>query len=63
MSAASRSLGSDTSVIVALPGSAQTAIAPGSGGQIRPTLRVPAGTVVSVFVARDLEFPGGERRP
>ncbi|MBV8686598.1 MAG: TrbI/VirB10 family protein [Alphaproteobacteria bacterium] len=30
--------------------------------QIRPTLKVPAATSISVFVARDLDFTGVERR-
>ena len=63
---ASRSSGSP--VIVALPATAQTA----TGGlirqtQIAPTLTVPQGTSISVFVARDLDFTaasaGNERRP
>lgn len=46
---------SDGAVIVGLPGSSQsvTATAPES---IRPTLKVPHGSSVSVFVARDLDF-------
>ena len=46
---------SDGTVIVGLPGSTQSvsAVAPES---IRPTLKVPHGSSVSVFVARDLDF-------
>ena len=46
---------SDGTVIVGLPGSTQsvTATAPET---IRPTLKVPHGSSVSVFVARDLDF-------
>ncbi|HEX9946708.1 MAG TPA: TrbI/VirB10 family protein [Allosphingosinicella sp.] len=49
-------------VIVALPGSTQNA----SRGllesaRILPTLTVPAGTSISVFVARDLDFSSAER--
>ena len=46
---------SDGTVIVGLPGSTQsvTTTAPES---IRPTLKVPHGSSVSVFVARDLDF-------
>jgi type IV secretion system protein VirB10 len=51
------------SVIVALPGSTQN----GAGSvfesaRILPTLTVPAGTSMSVFVARDLDFSAAERR-
>ena len=47
------------SVIVALPSSVQGSM----GSQITPstivpTLKVPAATSISIFVARDLEFPG-----
>lgn len=47
-------------MVIALPGSSQgsSALAPGSGPQ--PTLRVDAGARVTVFVARDLEFPSVE---
>lgn len=58
---AGRSL-SEGAVIVALPSSAQTSAASASDNALRPTLRVDAGTRVSVLVARDLEFASGERR-
>lgn len=53
---AGRSIGGDNPVIVALPGSAQGGGA-AAGGQVQPTLRVEAGATVTVFVARDLDFP------
>ncbi|HEY0043893.1 MAG TPA: TrbI/VirB10 family protein [Allosphingosinicella sp.] len=48
-------------VIVALPGSTQ--VSPGlmESARILPTLTVPAGTSISVFVARDLDFSRAER--
>jgi len=61
-SAASRSLSGDSSVIVALPGSTQNGGASISPATIQPTLRVDAGSRVTVFVARDLEFPGSDAR-
>lgn len=45
------------SVIVAMPGSIQQPTTPMSSAQLTPTLRVRAGTGISIFVARDLEFP------
>lgn len=56
---AGRSLG-DTPVIVALPGSMQSLTTSGSAQQVQPTLIVDAGASVTVFVARDLTFPGVE---
>lgn len=51
------------SVIVALPSNFQNSVAPPTQtAQIPPTLKVPAGSSISIFVARDLEF-GGEGRP
>ena len=47
--------------IVAVPGTVQSA-APQQTTRYVPTLRRPAGKSISVFVARDLEFPGGARR-
>ncbi|WAC59779.1 TrbI/VirB10 family protein [Brevundimonas sp. SL130] len=61
-SAAGRSLGGDSSVVVALPGATQNLGASASASTIRPTLRVAAGARVSVFVARDLEFSSGTPR-
>lgn len=52
----------DTSVIVALPGSAQGGGAPMASSQVQPTLRVEAGASVTVFVARDLSFPPARTR-
>jgi type IV secretion system protein VirB10 len=50
-------------VIVALPGSTQNA-SQGllASARILPTLTVPAGTSISVFVARDLDFSSAERK-
>lgn len=62
VAAASRSLSGDASVIVALPGSTQGGGSTVAPTNIQPTLRVDAGARVSVFVARDLEFPGGDVR-
>jgi type IV secretion system protein VirB10 len=45
------------SVIVAVPGAAQQSVAPAPSNQITPTLTVKPGTSISIFVARDLEFP------
>ncbi len=59
---AGRSLGGDSSVVVALPGATQNLGGASSGSTIKPTLRVAAGARVSVFVARDLEFSSGTPR-
>jgi type IV secretion system protein VirB10 len=51
------------SVIVSMPGAVQQSAAPAQPGQVTPTLSLRAGTSISIFVARDLEFPdraGGE---
>ncbi|HEX8483159.1 MAG TPA: TrbI/VirB10 family protein [Allosphingosinicella sp.] len=50
-------------VVVALPGSTQN-VSRGllDSARILPTLTVPAGTSISVFVARDLDFSAAERR-
>jgi type IV secretion system protein VirB10 len=45
-------------VVVAVPGSAQGS-APQQTTSYVPTLKVPPGTSISIFVARDLEFPDG----
>jgi type IV secretion system protein VirB10 len=45
------------SVVVALPTSVQSSVvSQGQQAPIKPTLKVPAGTSISIFVARDLEF-------
>jgi type IV secretion system protein VirB10 len=53
----------DPAVVLALPGATQS-IGTAAGGSlmrdISPTLKVAPGTSISVMVARDLEFPGGE---
>jgi type IV secretion system protein VirB10 len=63
MGLAGRSLAGDSSLVVALPGAIQggtgTTTSP---AQVQPTLRVNAGVRVTVFVARDLEFPAVEAR-
>lgn len=61
-SAAGRSLGGESSVVVALPGATQNLGASPAASTIRPTLNVAAGARVSVFVARDLEFSSGTPR-
>ncbi len=54
----------NTAVILAVPGSLEKA-----GGsiaqpaEIKPTLTVPAGTSISVFVARDLDFSDARSAP
>ncbi|MEY2926074.1 MAG: hypothetical protein RL367_551 [Pseudomonadota bacterium] len=55
---------SNSAVVVALPGLAQSAAAPlTSASQAAPTLKVRQGTTISVFVARDLDFTAVESRP
>ncbi|MEH3098724.1 TrbI/VirB10 family protein [Sphingomonas adhaesiva] len=55
---------SNSPVVVALPGSiGGTGRASPQPAQIKPTLRVPAGRSVSVFVARDLDFTGMDTAP
>lgn len=49
------------SVFVALPQQGQSA-APEQTGTYVPTLKIPAGKSISIFVARDLEFPGPAAR-
>ena len=50
-----------TPVVVALPGSGQSAApAQSQSTRIAPTLKVAAGTSISIFVAHDLEFGSGE---
>lgn len=45
------------SVIVSMPGTVQQSAPPAQSNQVIPTLSVKAGTSISIFVARDLEFP------
>lgn len=54
--------GSRSPVIVALPGAGSrvAATVPTAGSDILPTLRVPPGRSVGVFVARDLDFTEAE---
>lgn len=47
------------SVVVALPGAVQSAGPQVQGSNIMPTLTVPAGKSISVFVAHDLDFSSG----
>lgn len=55
---------SNSPVIVALPNSINGAGSTATRStDIKPTLRVPAGRSVSVFVARDLDFTEVETRP
>lgn len=49
------------SVFVAVPGAAQGSV-PQQATRYVPTLTVPAGKSISIFVARDLEFPEGPGR-
>ena len=58
---ATRSI-SRSSVVVALPGSVQGATSQLVGPTPKPTLTVPHGTRISVFVARDLDFTAVENR-
>ena len=48
-------------VIVALPGTQVGNVAPAPTNQVTPTLSVRAGTSISVFVARDLDFSDVEK--
>ncbi|HET7316385.1 MAG TPA: TrbI/VirB10 family protein [Sphingomicrobium sp.] len=45
------------SLIVAVPGAVQQSADPVQSNRIAPTLSIKPGTSISVFVARDLEFP------
>ncbi|MET1112642.1 MAG: TrbI/VirB10 family protein [Allosphingosinicella sp.] len=58
--AATRAAGG--SVVVALPGSTQNLGQTLQSSRILPTLTVPAGTSIGVFVARDLDFGTTEGR-
>lgn len=59
--AAVASRSSRAPVLVAVPGSSAGQVATTLSPAITPTLRVPAGRGISVFVARDLDF--GSERP
>lgn len=48
------------SIIVSMPGSVQQSGSSAQTDRVVPTLSIKAGTSISVFVARDLEFPDGE---
>jgi type IV secretion system protein VirB10 len=48
--------------VVVLPGTLQGATQIIQPAQITPTLTVRAGTSISIFVARDLDFTGAENR-
>lgn len=48
------------SVIIAAPGLVQNSATPQTSTRSVPTLTVQAGTSISIFVARDLEFPHAE---
>jgi type IV secretion system protein VirB10 len=52
----------DGTTIIALPGTAQGAVQIVQPAQVTPTLKVRAGTSISVFAARDLDFSGAESR-
>lgn len=53
---------SNSPVVVALPGTLQSATqSTRQPAQVTPTLRVRPGTSINVFVARDLDFSGSER--
>jgi len=58
--AATRKVGGDT-VVVALPNSTQVASPIQRPDEIKPTLKIPQGASVSVFVIRDLDFTAAER--
>ncbi len=59
--AVSRSIG-DSPVVVALPGSSTGGTGQTASRDIRPTLHVPPGQRVSVFIAQDLELPPARSR-
>ena len=49
--------------VVVVPGASSAASQLIPQGQVTPTLRVRAGTSISIFVARDLDFTSVETRP
>lgn len=54
---ASQAATRNSTVVVALPSTLQSATQPmTTGSQVQPTLRVRQGTAITVFVARDLDF-------
>jgi type IV secretion system protein VirB10 len=55
-------VGNNNGAVVVLPGSLQGATQIVQPAQITPTLTVRAGTSISIFVARDLDFTGAENR-
>lgn len=60
---ASQAASRNSTVVVALPTTLQSATQPiTSGTQIQPTLRVRQGTAITVFVARDLDFTAVQAR-
>ena len=60
---ASRAGSGNSVAVVGLPG-VQSSVQPFTNAQqIQPTLRVAAGTAITIFVARDLDFTGLEARP
>jgi type IV secretion system protein VirB10 len=59
---ASQSANGDN-VIIAVPGTIQNSVPSFTETRIVPTLKVPAGTSISVFVARDLDFSAADKAP
>jgi type IV secretion system protein VirB10 len=55
-------VGNNNGAVVVLPGTLQGAAQIVQPSQITPTLTVRAGTSISIFVARDLDFTGAENR-
>ena len=55
-------VGNNNGAVVVLPGTLQGATQIIQPAQITPTLTVRAGTSISIFVARDLDFTGAENR-
>ena len=55
-------VGNNNGAVVVLPGTLQGAAQIVQPAQITPTLTVRAGTSISIFVARDLDFTGAENR-
>jgi type IV secretion system protein VirB10 len=55
-------VGNNNGAVVVLPGTLQGAAQIVQPAQITPTLTVRAGTSISIFAARDLDFTGAENR-